>query len=240
MWMTQSQLNLCNIDNIEPVRKRLNTVSNFPISGQHKLKISPSKKPQTAHTSVSFVDPPSVVLGGSSSKITSIVASKLKFPPKVGNGDDNLLTKIKNKTAVLKIQTLKSNVSRTSGETSSYNNEGEKEILVQPKTNCSVVPIIKPKVGGGKSVISKPKTPPPPPPVKTKPPAPSIPIDSEKTALLKESPGDELSSNIELRNSDNKNSVGSIDSLNHFHIELKIPSGTDTVPKTGFDFLDNW
>ncbi|KAJ9578250.1 hypothetical protein L9F63_005520 [Diploptera punctata] len=241
MWMTQSQLNLCNVDNAEPIRKRLNTIANIPVGSQQKLKTSPNKRPHTAHTSVSFVDPPSIVLGGSSSKIASTVASKLKFPPKVGTGDDNLLTKIKNKTAILKIQTLKSNVGKTNNNSSSHNNEGEKEILVQPKPNCSIVPSTKPKTGGGKSVISKPKTPPPPPPIKTKPPAPSAPVDSEKIALLQESPGNELSSQNEVRRTGNvRNSVGSLESLDNFHLELKIPSGTDKVPKTGFDFLDNW
>ncbi|PSN49116.1 hypothetical protein C0J52_07237 [Blattella germanica] len=238
-WMTQSQLNLCNVDNAEPVRKRLNTIANIPVNVQLRAKPSPNKKPQVSHTSVSFVDPPSIVLGGSSSKLTGTVPSKLKFPPKVGNGDDNLLTKIKNKTAVLKIQTLKSTVGKTGSDSSSHANEGEREVLVQPKPIC-VVPSSKPKSGGGKPVISKPKTPPPPPPVKPRaPPPPPSKVVSEKTALLQESPGVVLTSQNVMKGKV-KRSSGSLDSLDNFHIELKIPSGSDTVPKTGFDFLDNW
>ncbi|KAJ4444719.1 hypothetical protein ANN_06516 [Periplaneta americana] len=241
-WMTQSQLNLCSVDNAEPIRKRLNTISNIPVSSQQKQKFSPSKKTHTSHSSVSFVDPPSVVLGGSSSKLAGAIASKLKFPPKSGNEDDNLLTKIKNKTALLKIQTLKSTVSKTAGDISCNSKEAEREILVQHKSNSSVVCSAKSKQGGGKAVISKPKTPPPPPPCKPKSQSiPAPPVDSEKTALLQESLGDDLADQQLQKQGreDKRHSDTSLDSLDNFHVELKIPSGTDTVPKTGFDFLDN-
>lgn len=237
--MTQSQLNLCVIDEAEPVRKCQNTTANTPITNQQKT--SPHKRINAPQSSVSFIDPPNVVLGGSSSKLVGAVSSKLKFPPKSGTGEDNLLTKIKNKTAVLRIQTSKSTASKTNGDSSV--NEAEREILVQSKNNCSVIPSLKlPKPGGGKAVISKPKTPPPPPPCKQKPlTVPSPHIDSEEIALLQESPADELAGHQSQKcDYDVICTGGSLDSLDKFHVELKIPSTSDTVPKTGFDFLDNW
>lgn len=236
--MTQSQLNLCIIDEAEPVRKCQNTTPNTPVTNQQKT--SPHKKINAPQSNVSFIDPPNVVLGGSSSKLVGAISSKLKFPPKTGTGEDNLLTKIKNKTAVLRIQTSKSTASKTNGDNSV--NGPEREILVQSKYKCSVIPSSKlPKPGGGKSVISKPKTPPPPPPCKQKPLiVPSPHIDSEERALLQESPADELGHQSQKCDYDVICSGGSLDSLDKFHVELKIPSTSDTVPKTGFDFLDNW
>jgi hypothetical protein len=246
-WMTQSQLNLCVTDNAEHGRKPQNTAASMPGTYQQKLKVSPHKKFHAPHSSVSFIDPPDIVLGGSSSKLVGTISSKLKFPPKSGTGDDNLLTKIRNKTAVLKIHTLKSTASKTSGDNSVHSNEAEREILVQSKYDCAVIPSLKlPKPGGGKAVISKPKTPPPPPPCKQKPQTvPSPQINSEKVALLQESPADELAGlqPAKCDHEDNHDvgcSNGSLDSLDNFHLELKIPSRCDTVPKTGFDFLDNW
>lgn len=244
--MTRSQLNLCIIDNAEHVRRHQNIVANIPVTNRQKSKASSHKKIHSQHSSVSFIDPPNIVLGGSSSKLVGSVTSKIKFPPK--SGDDNLLTKIKNKTAVLKIQTLKSTVGKSSGDKSFHSNEPERGILVQSKYNCSVIPSSKlPKPGGGKAVISKPKTPPPPPPpCKQKPQTVLTPqFDSEKVALLHESNADELacrqSSTCDNEESnDVRCSDESLDSFDNFHVELNIPSSSDTVPKTGFDFLDNW
>ncbi|GFG40147.1 hypothetical protein Cfor_11983, partial [Coptotermes formosanus] len=244
-WMTRSQLNLCIIDNADSVMKYENAIASIPVTKQEKPKAPAHKKTNAPHSSVSFIDPPNIVLGGSSSKLLSALSSKLKFPPKSETRDDNLLTKIKNKTAVLKIQTLKSTVSKTNGDNSIHSNEAERETLVQSKSSCNIMPNSKtPKPVGGKTVISKPKTPPPPPPpCKQKPLATLIPqIDTEKMALLRETSADEVACQQAPKCDDDdvRGIGGSLDSLDNFHVELKIPSGSDTVPKTGFDFLDNW
>jgi hypothetical protein len=235
------------MENTEHVRRRENVVANIPVINQPKPKASLHKKIHSPRSAVSFIDPPNIVLGGSSSKLVGAISSKLKFPPKLGNGDNNLLTKIKNKTAVLKIQTLKNTVSKASGDNSIHNNQPERGILVQSKYNCTVTPSSKlPKPGGGKAVISKPKTPPPPPPCKQKPQTvPSPHTDSEKVALLQESPAYEVagrqSPTCDIEgNHDVRRSDESLDRFYNFHVELNIPSRNDTVPKTGFDFLDNW
>jgi hypothetical protein len=175
--------------------------------------------------------------------LVGAISSKLKFPPKSGTGEENLLTKIKNKTVILRIQSSKLTASNMNGDSSVHTNEADRETLVQSKYNCSVIPSSKlPKPGGGKAVISKPKTPPPPPPSKQKPlTVPSPHIDSEKMALLQESPADELAGQqLPKCDCDVICSDGSLDSLDSVNVELKIPSKSDTVPKTGFDFLDNW
>jgi hypothetical protein len=230
------------VDNADNMRKHENTIASIPVTKQQKPKAPAHKKTNAPHSSVSFIDPPSIVLGGSSSKLISVLTSKLKFPPKSGIGDDNLLTKIKNKTAILKIQTFKSSVSKTSGENCVRNNEAERGTLVQSKSSCTVMPNSKTsKPAGGKAVISKPKTPPPPPPpCKQKPVATlSSQTDTEKVALLPESSANEVAGTQSAKYDDDVRG-GSLDSLDNFHVELKIPSGSDTVPKTGFDFLDNW
>jgi hypothetical protein len=238
--MTQSQLNLCIIDEAEPVRKCQNNTANTPATKQRKT--SPHKRINDAQSNVSFIDPPNVVLGGSS-KLVGAVSSKLKFPPKSGTGEDNLLTKIKNKAVVLRIQSSKVTASKMNGENSVHINEADRETLVQSNYNCSVIPNLKhPKSGGGKAVISKPKTPPPPPPCKQKSLTVQSPqIDSEKMALLQEGPADELAGQQSAEcDCDVICPGGSHDSLDDFHVELNIPSKSGTVPKTGFDFLDNW
>lgn len=238
--MTQSQLNLCIVDEAESVRKCQNTTANIPVTNQQKT--SPHKRINAPQSNVSFIDPPNVVLGGSS-KLVGAISSKLKFPPKSGTGEENLLTKIKNKTVILRIQSSKLTASNMNGDSSVHTNEADRETLVQSKYNCSVIPSSKlPKPGGGKAVISKPKTPPPPPPSKQKPlTVPSPHIDSEKMALLQESPADELAGQqLPKCDCDVICSDGSLDSLDSVNVELKIPSKSDTVPKTGFDFLDNW
>jgi hypothetical protein len=243
--MTRSQLNLCIVDNANSVGKYENTIASIPITKQQKPNAPAHKKTNAPHSSVSFIDPPNIVLGGSSSKLVSILSSKLKFPPKSETGDDNLLTKIKNKTAILKIQTLKATVSKANGDSSIHINKAERETLFQGKSSCTVISNSKlPKPVGSKPVISKPKTPPPPPPpCKQKPLTMLSPqIDTEKTALLRESSADEVASQQlpKCDYDDVRDLRGSVDSLDNFRVELKIPSGSDTVPKTGFDFLDNW
>ena len=244
-WMTRSQLNLCIVDNADSVRKYENTVASITVTKQQKPKVPAHKKTNAPHSGVSFIDPPSIVLGGSSSKLVSALSSKLKFPPKSETREDNLLTKIKNKTAVLKIQTFRSSASKTNGGNCVHSNEAERGTLVQPKPSCNLMPNSKTsKLVGGKAVISKPKTPPPPPPpCKQKPLATlSSQNDTEKMALLQESSADEVAGQHSAKcdGGDVRGIGGSLDSLDNFHVELKIPSGSDSVPKTGFDFLDNW
>lgn len=244
-WMTRSQLNLCIVDIADNVRKHENTIASIPVTKQQKPKAPAPKKTNAPHSSVSFIDPPSIVLGGSSSKLINALTSKLKFPPKSETRDDNLLTKIKNKTAILKIQTFKSSVSKTNGDNSVCSNEAERRTLVQPKSSTAVPNSKTSKPVGGKGVISKPKTPPPPPPpCKQKQVATlSSQTDTEKMALLPESSASEAAGTQSAKCDDDDDVRGigvSPDSLDNFHVELKIPSRSDTVPKTGFDFLDNW
>lgn len=244
--MTRSQLNLCIVDNADSVRKYENTIASIPVTKQQKPKAPAHKKTNAPHSSVSFIDPPSIVLGGSSSKLISALTSKLKFPPKSETRDYNLLTKIKNKTAILKIQTFKSSVSKTNGGNCVWSNEAERGTLVHSKSTCTVVPHSKTsKPVGSKSVISKPKTPPPPPPPCKQKPLATLcsQVDTEKMALLPESSANEVAGKQSAKCDDDDDVRvigGSLDSLDNFHVELKIPSGSDTVPKTGFDFLDNW
>lgn len=243
-WMTQSQLNLCIVDNEDNMRKYENTIASIPITKQQKPKAPAHKKTSAPHSSVSFIDPPSIVLGGSSSKLISALTSKLKFPPKSETRDDNLLTKIKNKTAILKIQTFKSSVSKTNGDNCVHSNEAERGTLVQSKSSCTVMPNSKTsKPVGGKAVISKPKTPPPPPPPRKQKPLATLSsqVDTEKMALLPDSSANEVAGKQSAKCDDDVRGIGgSLDSLDNFRVEFKIPSGSDTVPKTGFDFLDNW
>jgi len=230
------------VDNADSVRKYENAIASNPVTKQQKRKAPAPKKANAPHSSVSFIDPPSIVLGGSSSKLISALSSKLRFPPKSETRDDNLLTKIKNKTAILKIQTFKSSMSKTNGDNCVRSNE----VMVQSKSSCTVMPNSKTsKLVGGKAVISKPKNPPPPPPpCKQKPLATlSSQTDTENVALIPESSANEVAGKQSAKCDDDddvRGIGGSLDSLDNFHVELKIPSGSDTVPKTGFDFLDNW
>lgn len=243
--MTRSQLNLCIVDNADSVRKYENTIASMPVTKQQKPKAPARKKTTAPHSSVSFIDPPSVVLGGSSSKLVSAISSKLKFPPKSETRDGSLLTKIKNKTAILKIQTFKASWNKSNGDNCVRSNEAERGTLVQSKSSCTVMPNSKTsKPIGSKAVISKPKTPPPPPPPCKQKPLAALgsQTDTEKMALLPESSADEVAGQQAAKGDDDdvRGIGGSLDSLDNFHVELKISSGSDTVPKTGFDFLDNW
>lgn len=228
-WMTRSQFNLSLIDGGGDDGKS----SSKPNYSATKLNPVESKNLLIKD---SFVDPPNIVLGGSSSKIASI---KSKLPQKVG-GDENLLMKLKSKTAVLKIHsTLKSAISKSGTENYVTKAEGsEKEILVQPKANFSIVPGSKlSKPAMSKQLIAKPRTPPPPPPTKGRSVNESNSSAIERKALLSEYSVPEKLGICEESTQTNIN-ADSHEIFDEFYVNLKNPS--KDVPKTGFDFLDNW
>lgn len=143
-----------------------------------------------------FMDPPSIVLGGSTIKI-----AKSKTPIKK---DEKLFTKLKNKSAILKIHSLKTVVSKQ--ETKA----GEKEALVKPNNVY---------LNTKSKILLKPKTPPPPPPKK------GDQINPEKKYLLQESPLEE---------------TGNKQYLQMVKERQESVKNNEDVPKSGFDFLDNW
>ncbi|XP_066990981.1 uncharacterized protein C1orf198 homolog [Anabrus simplex] len=240
-WMTRSQLDLSIFCDKNQLDVKMSPLRNRDASIPSKSKTGPSKQVQLSQQD-SFVDPPSIVLGGSTSKLASALSPKLKFPPKSSSGDDNLLTKLKNKTAVLKIQSIKSVISKNGGENiGTRGDDAERQTLVQPRNNCSVVPNHRLSKSGHSKPVSKPKTPPPPPPIKPKqaPEPTRTNADPEKKALLQESPATEQMSKSQEEETIGK-IEGDLDSLEDFHIDLNNPVQGDDVPKTGFDFLDNW
>ncbi|CAG2058757.1 unnamed protein product [Timema podura] len=221
-WLTQSQLNLNIFKDSEISTKK----SRGSLESQEPLV--PTKKPPSVY---SFVDPPNIVLGGSTTKLVS--NTRLKFPPKSSNTEDNsegLILRLKNKTAVLKIQSLKSVVGRSGIK--KVNNTQENESLVTANNKCTVVPSLKLlKPVGVKSAISKPKNPPPPPP----------PVKSPLT----EKPHHEFETKALLSTTSTKDymspmNINKILLEKEKHFEDFNPSTSGSVLKTGFDFLDNW
>ncbi|XP_049943059.1 uncharacterized protein C1orf198 homolog isoform X1 [Schistocerca serialis cubense] len=232
-WMTQSQLNLSIMDSTEKDSRKP------PLQSSDTL-FTPSKKPFT--TSDGFVDPPDVVLGGSSSRLAASLSPKINLATKNPCGEDSLLTKLKNKTAVLKIQTtLKSTMGKPEPERVPCQSDNDKQALVHTKTIRSTSNNLKnTKNLGNKPLVSKPKTPPPPPPTKQKHISETkLEEDPERKALLPGAPtsGQNSKETKEHLVVKSTTSIDSID-LDDFRINLNSPS--KDVPKTGFDFLDNW
>lgn len=231
-WMTRSQLNLSIMDSPEK-----DTNKSYLFSSDNLL--TPLKK--AINTPEGFVDPPDVVLGGSSSRLAASLSPKINLVTKKPNGEDKLLTKLKNKTAVLKIQTsLKSTVGKPEPEKVPCQSDNDKQALVQTKIIRSTANMKNMKSLGSKPPVSKPKTPPPPPPTKQKVTSETkLEEDPERKALLPDVPSCRQMSK-ESKEHLVVNSTSSIDSidLDDFHINLNSPS--KDVPKTGFDFLDNW
>ncbi|KAG8231957.1 hypothetical protein J437_LFUL008877 [Ladona fulva] len=250
-WMTQSQLNLNVLCN-----KTGNTETIQPTKS--KPKPSPPKR---APKPIENFEPPSIVLGGSSVKNPSN-PNKSKSPNEKDSNksvvqEENFLSKLRSKTAVLKLP--------PKGKTSK-SSKGESESLVKPGGSCVIK--IKPK-----TVIAKPKTPPPPPPPKPKKenrspetkeadresigtweePANHGAHEEEMALLTRVKEDDIVKKNkdvsqeakveqypvIEAKVSDTPALVpsASADLLATFNVDLN-PS--QDIPKTGFEFLDNW
>ncbi|XP_046383656.1 uncharacterized protein C1orf198 homolog [Ischnura elegans] len=250
-WMTQSQLNL-NVF--------CNKVAVCESGSAPKQKPSPPRrKPKAAEN----FEPPSIVLGGSSLKTTS-VSSQPKSPTekeisKPALPEENFLSKLRSKTAVLKLPPKGRN-SKASGS--------ESENLVRPGGGNAIK--IKPK-----TVIAKPKTPPPPPPSKQIREIHATDmkdVDRESTGTweepnlggsreeeialltrLSENDGGKSHKPIACIEVESKNSSkcqdtitetgnlqqsGSAELLATFNVDLTNPSAD--IPKTGFEFLDNW
>lgn len=239
----------------------------------------------------SFIDHPRVVLGGSAgntAKLASVIGAKLKFPVAAkGNGnslngtgnnapqnvEDNqslsLLSKLKSKTAILKIPTSLKNVAngKSNSENVSRNKSGEsdRENLVQGKNMINVLPAKHHKAMAPKPPVSKPKTPPPPPPAKRKSSCEGMAaMDPERMALLGDSWSSELSAAQSSKSATMKSAAESLamatDSASDMETastSVRSPSvtsppretapdfmepiaGADNIPKTGFEFLDNW
>lgn len=240
-----------------------------------------------------FIDHPRVVLGGSAgntAKLASVIGAKLKFPAK-GNGaqssngtgnstsqsvDDtqssSLLSKLKNKTAILKIPTSLKNVAngKSSSENASKSKSGEsdRENLVQGKNMINILPAKHNKPMAPKPPVSKPKTPPPPPPPPSKRKSSCegmATMDPERMALLGDSWSSELSAAQSSKSATMKSAADSLamtttDSASDMETastSVRSPSvtsppretapdfmepiaGADNIPKTGFEFLDNW
>ena len=241
----------------------------------------------------SFIEHPRIVLGGSAgntAKLASVIGAKLKFP--VGNGKGNgnslngttnnathnvednqsssLLSKLKSKTAILKIPTSLKNVAiaKSNTENVSRNKHGEsdRENLVQGKNIINVLPAKHHKAMAPKPPISKPKTPPPPPPAKSKSSSEGMEaMDPERIALLGDSWSSELSAAQSSKSATTMKSAAeslamatdSTSDIETASSSVRSPSvtsppretapdfmepisGSDNIPKTGFEFLDNW
>ncbi|XP_071450588.1 uncharacterized protein C1orf198 homolog [Hetaerina americana] len=248
-WMTQSQLNLNVVCN------KIGVGNSAPTP---KLKpIPPRRKPKVAEN----FEPPSIVLGGSS--IKNSVTNQPKSPTekdisKPSMPEENFLSKLRSKTAVLKLPPKGRN-SKTSGS--------ESENLVRPGGSNAIK--IKPK-----TVIAKPKTPPPPPPSKKNRDVHSAEAkdadresiggweeqnrgsreeemallnrlnEKEASKLRKSSVGAESESKPSSLSQDKVVEPvklppsGSVELMATFNVDLNNPSRD--IPKTGFEFLDNW
>jgi len=235
----------------------------------------------------SFVDDPQVVLGGSAgstAKLAAVIGSKLKLTPvsapkHSGTTSDTsaqdapstgLLSKLKNKTAILRIPASLKGVTSPKSDSRNKSDKGDKVSLVQKRNNINVAPAKSTKNPAPQPPVLKPKGPPPPPPIHSK----SViddnkgSADVEKVALLGDSWSSELSaaqsSTLKSTASTLKSTVESLamatDSsdvdlgsstttmLSPYETSprqtdpefMQFVSESGSIPKTGFEFLDNW
>lgn len=188
------------------------------------------------------------------------VKTVISYPPNTPNSN-NLLDKIKG-SAVLKLQnTIKLVGGKTyvAAEKKSAN-ETETENLVQTKNTITVTKLQKPS-----PKVAKPKSPPPPPPilkakleetdgneagktnnmivVKNNKTDKSLPLkdDMETVALLEDNSLSSFRSGDHDSISFDKVTHDLSDELNSLSTDFTPLSGpSDNIPKSGFDFLDNW
>lgn len=176
-----------------------------------------------------------------------------------GSNDGSLLDKIK-ATAVLKFQsTLKLMGGKTADKKLTENKDTEN--LVQCKSGPTVI-----RMNKASPKIAKPKSPPPPPPVlnlslnsgdkdemkagknlifiKSDNPKSNVnEMDSEKITLLEENSMKSFSyADLDASDLQSKVVHEISDDFNSLSTECTPLSGpsTDVIPKSGFDFLDNW
>lgn len=175
-----------------------------------------------------------------------------------------LLSKLK----ILKIPTALKNVangkSTTDNTSRNKNAETDRENLVQGKNTINVLPAKHNKAMAPKPPVSKPKTPPPPPPSKRKSSCEGMAgMDPERMALLGDSWSSELSAAQSSKSATMKSAAESLAmatdsaSMETASSSVRSPSvtsppretapdfmepfaGPDNIPKTGFEFLDNW
>ncbi|KAK7792375.1 hypothetical protein R5R35_007727 [Gryllus longicercus] len=167
-----------------------------------------------------FIDPPNIVLGGSSSKL-AFTSVNVSCPE-----SNNFLDKMKSKSVVLKIQSVKGPPNKTDRNVQSATEIDSTASRVSG--NCKSSKTLPSRL------ISKPKNPPPPPPKSKQ--LYSNPLETnnkEKITLDKQ-----LLPRLEAKVPAIAEDKLFIDSFNDFHVDINTKS--DLVPKTGFDFLDNW
>lgn len=205
-------------------------------------------------------DSPNVVLGGTCSKISGL-CSKLKFlpgksfsyevktvvTPSNHANDVNILEKIR-ASAVNKIQNT---IKLVGGKAEKKAVEvDESENLVHGKEAVTIVRLQKPSPR-----VNKPKSPPPPPPPSLKPlqkseepskkPNQIYENDSENAGLLQDNSdhslpsADQDSATFDVQSKVTRELSGDINSMSTECTPLSGPS-FDNIPKSGFDFLDNW
>lgn len=179
----------------------------------------------------------------------------------------SLLSKLKSKTGILKIPASLKNVANGKGSTENNsrnkNGDSDRENLVQGKNVINVLPAKHNKAPAPKPPVAKPKTPPPPPPSKRKSSCEGMAaMDPERMALLGDSWSSELSAAQSSKSATMKSAAESLamatDSASDMETastSVRSPSVTsppretapdfmepitDNIPKTGFEFLDNW
>ncbi|XP_063219363.1 uncharacterized protein C1orf198 homolog [Bacillus rossius redtenbacheri] len=231
-WMTRSQLDLkisCDHEAVYP-GDEVPAASSF-LEDQKTMSVLTTKE--------SFIDPPGIVLGGSTSKFANPTEFENKYTSKANNNEERtLFGKIKFSAAILKNQTIKSALNKAGIDSSHKKFAGcENDVLLKTKNKCTVVPsskILKQSVV--KPVILKPKSPPPPPPNRSK----SLLEEnfqnfSETKSLLHES------LHVTSKNYSTKpDLMNKTDSFDTNQKDTSSQSVDISVPKTGFDFLDNW
>ncbi|KAK3928440.1 hypothetical protein KUF71_016687 [Frankliniella fusca] len=179
----------------------------------------------------------------------------------------SLLSKLKSKTGILKIPASLKNVANGKGSTENAsrnkNGDSDRENLVQGKNNINVLPAKHNKAPAPKPPVAKPKTPPPPPPSKRKSSCEGMAaMDPERMALLGDSWSSELSGAQSSKSATMKSAAESLAMATDSASDMETASSsvrspsvtsppretapdfmeplTDNIPKTGFEFLDNW
>lgn len=175
------------------------------------------------YSDISF-EPPNVVLGGSSSRIVS--------------GQQGILSKSENsnvssrnnksKSVILRIQTTALPPKKLDNR-HNVHSMGESDNLVKHNGQCKV------SRSQSKS-IPKPKTPPPPPPPKLK-------LQNQVSSSCRDKDGKKESLIVpasKTTGTTTQESSAYLDALDDFNVNINTPVMCDSLPKTGFDFLDNW
>ncbi|KAF4526953.1 hypothetical protein B566_EDAN015453 [Ephemera danica] len=213
-WLTRSQQDLRIFGSDDPVPSSSHQKLSKSSTPVRKSRPKPPAPP--APMQLQHMDPPSLVLGGSSADLITCTS-----PTK-----QTILNKLISKTAVFKLPFA----GKVAGPAEARSCSAELESLLS-KDGCGVTPkIVKPSV-------LKPKSPPPPPPAKPakKMPPPTLPKPQKvPTPEAAEEKEEEFQ---EMRAEDQKEGSPLLPATPSFEID---DNSASAIPKTGFEFLDNW